>query len=88
MLAKLTVSALGKYLTHFNLKNTLELRKAEKVQAIERHVIATMNTDRNVDSSTEDMEVESQEQATEEQDSEEDVYSETSEDDIFLRDMN
>ena len=88
MLAKLTVNALDKYLTHFNLKNTLKLRKAEKFQAIQRHVIATMDTGQNGNNSTEDMEVESQGQAIQEQDSEENVYSKTSEDDIVLRDMN
>ena len=75
-------------MAHFNLKNTLKLRKTEKVQAIQRHVIATMDTGPNGDDNTENMEAESQEQAIQEHDSEEDMHSETSEDYIVLRDMN
>ncbi len=87
-LPKLTVNALDKYLGHFNLKNTLKLRKAEKVQAIQRHLVATMDAGQNQDISTEDMEVELEEPAIQEQDSEEDMHSEFSEDDIVLRDIN
>eukprot|EP00794_Sanderia_malayensis_P003753 gene3753-4275_t len=87
MLAKLTVYTLDKYLAHFNLKNTLKLRKAEKVQAIQSHLIATMDTGHR-DDEIEYMEVEPQEQAMQEQDSDKDMNSETSDEDIVIRDMN
>eukprot|EP00794_Sanderia_malayensis_P001811 gene1811-2031_t len=86
MLAKLTVHTLDKCLAHFNLKNTLRLRKAAKVQAIQSHLIATMDTGHR-DDEIEYMEVEPQEQAMQEQYSDEDMNSETCDEDIVIRDM-